>query len=67
MKNSNHSSTSIASKNSSKTSKSGDSKTREMENKTKMAELLYEELFPMKRQASNDAEILKVQEIVAKA
>ena len=39
-----------------------------MEEKAKLAELLAEELFLMKRQiAENEAERLKVQEIVAKA
>ena len=67
-KGSHHSSKSNASRKSSRSSKSGDSKTRAMEEKAKLAELLAEESFLMKRQiAENEAERLKVQEMVAKA
>ena len=62
------SSKSNASRKSSRSDKSGDSKTRAMEEKLKLAELLAEESFLMKRQiAENEAERLKVQEMVAKA
>ena len=51
-----------------RSSKSGDSKTRAMEKKAKLAELLAEESFLMKRQiAENEAQRLKVQEMVAEA
>ena len=67
-KSSRHSSKSNASRKSSRSSKSGDSKTRAMEGKAKLAELSAEESFLMKRQiAENEAEGLKVQEMVAKA
>ena len=63
-----HTSKSNASRKSSRSSKSGDSKTRAMEGKAKLAELSAEESFLMKRQiAENEAEGLKVQEMVAKA
>ena len=63
-----HNSKSNAPRKSSTSSKSGDSETRAVEEKAKLAELLAEELFLMKRQiAENEAERLKVQEIVAKA
>ena len=56
-----HSSKSNASRKSSRSCKSGDSKTRAMEEKAKLAKLLAEESFLMKRQiAENEAEILKV-------
>ena len=67
-KSSRHGSKSNASRKSSRSSKAGDSKTRAMEEKAKLAELLAEESFLMKRQiAENEAERLKVQEMVAKA
>ena len=66
-KSSHHSSKSNASRKSSRSSKSGDSKTRAMEEKAKLAELLAEESFLMKREiAENKAERLKVQEMLAK-
>ena len=67
-KNSRHSSKSDASRKSSRSSKSGGSKTRPMEEKAKLAELSAEESFLMERQlVENEAERLKVQEMVAKA
>ena len=67
-KSSHRSSISNTSRRSSRSSKSADSKTRAMEEKAKLAELLAEESFLMKRQiAENEAERLKVQEMVAKA
>ena len=66
-KSSHHSSKSSASRKSSRTSKSGDSKMGVMEEKEKLAELLAEESFLRKRQiAENEAERLKVREMVAK-
>ena len=60
-KSSRHGSKSNASRKSSKSSKAGDFKTRAMEEKAKLAELLAEESFLMKRQiAENEAERLKV-------
>ena len=63
-----NSSESNASRKSSRSSKFGDSKTRAVEEKAKLAEILAEESFLIKRQtAENEAERLNFQEIVAKA
>ena len=63
-----NSSESDASRKSSRSSKFGDSKTRAVEEKAKLAEILAEESFLIKRQtAENEAERLNFQEIVAKA
>ena len=67
-KSSRRSSKSNASTKSSRSRKSGDSKTKAIEEETKLAEPLAEESFLMKRQiAENEAERMKVQEMLAKA